>query len=313
MAVSPLNWLNNAAAFAKLVRIVPLTAWGGGAVSLGTAAVLPQLRTPFSWAGPLAALLAVLLLQGIAAHTLNDVADWQSGTDQSTPGILSGGSGVLKKNLFTSRQLLRFFSYSLVLSLALTGYLCYRQHSMSLFLFWLTGVWAAVAYSCNPLRLAYRPLLGEWLAAWPAMVACTAGTSFLLAGSIPLISWWAGIIHATISIAWLMQHHLPDIAADLTARPVKKTTAAYVCAHLGWRYVTLPSGLYFLLALIFGLAALPWHKGFGLSMLAGLAGMLLALTTDPRSIADITRKQVAMILLSSLHFCLLSASFLYPA
>jgi len=311
MAFSPLNWVNNAAAFGKLIRIVPLAAWGGGAVLLGTAAVLPQLRAPFSWTGPFAALLAVLLLQGIAAHALNDVADWQSGTDRSTAGILSGGSGVLKKNLFTARQLLLFFRYSLFLSLALTCYLCYQHHSLSLFLFLLIGLWAAVAYTCNPLRLAYRPLLGEWLAAWPAMVACTAGTSFLLAGSIPVISWWAGIIHATISVAWLMQHHLPDIAADLTARPVKNTTVAYLCAHLGWRYVTLPSGLYFLLVLVFGLAALSWHRGFALSMLTGLAGMLLALATDPRSIADITRKQIVMMLLSSLHFCLLSASFIY--
>ena len=311
MASSPLNWVNNAAAFGKLVRIIPLTTWGGGAVLLGTASVLQQLQTPFSWTSPLAALLAVLLLQGVAAHALNDVADWQSGTDQTTPGILSGGSKVLKKKLFTARQLLLFFWYSLFLSLALTCYLCYGHHSLYLFLFLLVGLWAAVAYTCNPLRLAYRPLLGEWLAAWPAMVACTAGTSFLLAGSVPVISWWAGIIHATISVAWLMQHHLPDIAADLTARPVKNTTVAYVCAHLGWRYVTLPAGLYFFLVLVFGLAALPWHKGFGLSLLTGLAGMVLALTTDPRSIADTTRKQVAMMLLSSLHFCLLSASFLY--
>lgn len=309
MVVSPLKGKKRVLGLWKLVRIIPVICWGGGAVLLGSSVPFAYPETPFAWTSSLFALLTVLLLQGITAHALNDYADWQSGTDKTSPGILSGGSGVLKLNLLTPRQLLAFSLTGIGISFVLAYYLCRQITNVRLFLFVLVGLWAAIAYTCHPVRLSYRPLLGEWLAAWPAMVACTTGTTFLLMGTIPVISWWAGIIHATISIAWLMQHHLPDIAADLTAQPPKNTTVAYLCAHWGWCYVTIPSALYFFVVILWGFMALPFHNGFIISILTGLPGMILALTTDPRNLSDVTRKQKGMMFISCLHFCLLSLSF----
>lgn len=311
MIVSPIRWINHAAALWKLIRIIPVLCWGGGAVFLGISASVSYLALSFPWLNFFFALFTVLLLQGIASHSLNDYEDWKSGTDQLSPGILSGGSGVIRLNLFTPRQLLFFTRLSFYMSVALTCYLCYHLGSLHLFLFLLVGLWAVFAYTSPPFRLSYRPLIGEWLAAWPAMVACTAGTSFLLIERIPVLNWWAGILHATISIAWLMQHHLPDIAADLMAKPAKNTTVAYVCARWGWRYVTMPSALYYFIAVLLGLNALALHSGFAISILAGLLGMILALTTDPRNLSDITRKQIGMMMISCLHFFLLSLSFIY--
>lgn len=310
MIVSPLKWSNHVVGLWKLIRIFPVICWGGGAVLLGSSVSFSSFGMLFPWKASVFALLAVILLQGIAAHALNDYEDWKSGTDKSSPGVLSGGSGVLRLSLFTPAHLICFYRISLGISLVLTCYLCYRCANLHLFIFLLVGLWSAIAYTWSPLRLSYRPLLGEWLAAWPAMVACTTGTTYLVMGTIPAISWWAGIIHATISIAWLMQHHLPDIAADLTAVPVKTTTVAYLCTRWGWRYVTIPSALYFFFVVVFGFMALPLHNGFVLSILAGLLGMILALITDPRNLPDVTRKQLGMMTVSCLHFCLLSLSII---
>jgi 1,4-dihydroxy-2-naphthoate octaprenyltransferase len=311
MIVSPLKWTNHVLGLWKLIRIFPVLCWGGGAVLLGASTSFAYFGLLFPWQTSIFALLAVLLLQGIAAHALNDYEDWKSGTDKSSPGILSGGSGVLRLNLLTQGHLLYLHRLSLGLSIALTSYLCYRYTNMHLFAFLLVGLWAAVAYTCSPFRLSYRPLLGEWLAAWPAMVACTTGTTFLVMGTIPAISWWAGVVHATISIAWLMQHHLPDIPADLTAKPPKNTTVAYLCARWGWRYVTMPGAIYFFFVVVLGFMALPLHNGFAFSILAGLLGMILSLTTDPGNLSDVTRKQLGMMTISCLHFCLLSLWFVY--
>jgi 1,4-dihydroxy-2-naphthoate polyprenyltransferase len=216
---------------------------------------------------------------------------------------------VIKYRLFSSGQLHVLGTVSIVLSICLAALLTYRIGLLVL-LFLAIGVWAALAYTCPPLRLAYRPLLGEWLAAWPAMVACTTGTSFLLTGTIPLLSWWAACIHATYSIAWLMQHHIPDISADLTANPVKNTTVAYLCEQWGWPYVTIPGAFYFLLVIFLGLYGITLHYGFAISIMSGILGMILTLTTDPRSISNITRNQMGMIAVSCFHSCLLALSFI---
>lgn len=311
LLVPLLRLSHNVAALWKLLRVMPVVCWGGGAVLLGAAVSARIMTTTVAWPKVMFAVFMVILLQGIAAHALNDRVDWRSGTDKSSPGILSGGSKVLKEKLLTSRQLLTWSRLSLAVGSALTCLLCYKYANPQLLIFLVVGLWAAVAYSCPPLRLSYRPLLGEWLAAWPAMTVCTVGATFLLTGTLPMLSWCAGVIHATISIGWLMQHHLPDIAADLTARPVKSTTVAYLCAHWGWSYVTIPSALYFFCVIAEGMLALPLHHGFLVSILAGLAGLILALITDPGNLSDITRKQLAMMLVSFLHFCLLSFSFVY--
>jgi 1,4-dihydroxy-2-naphthoate octaprenyltransferase len=160
------------------------------------------------------------------------------------------------------------------------------------------------------MRLAYRPLLGEWLAAWPAMLACTTGTAYILTSTIPLLTWWGGAIHATLSIAWLMQHHLADIGADLVAQPPKFTTVAFVKQRWGWRAARLPAAFYFFMAIVLAYPASLYHPGFYFSFAAGLIGIFAALSTNPRNVADITRKQSIMIGTSIVHFCLLTLYFL---
>lgn len=313
MLVLTSRWSKQFFGLLRLMRPLPVMAWGGGAVMLGTALSVAEQQVLFSWSDLVLPILGVLLLQGIAAHAFNDWEDWQSGTDQTSPGILSGGSKALTLNLLTCSQVLGLGKISIFAVLLLTIYL-FLNYDPLILIFPAAGIWAALAYTCPPLRLAYKPLLGEWLAAWPAMVACTLGTNFLLAGNISNLAWWVGCLHATLSIAWLMQHHLPDITADLAALPAKYTTVAYIQQRWGWRYTVLPAACYFIIAIIAAIFAVSFHPGFLFSIVAGILGLRLALATNPQDIQDITQKQIEMMLVSMLHFCLLSLSlWMFPS
>ena len=63
------------------IRVIPVLLWSYTAITLGTA---------MAWAGEggisvpryLVAVLMGVLVQGLVAHCVNEVADWRSGTDR---------------------------------------------------------------------------------------------------------------------------------------------------------------------------------------------------------------------------------------
>ncbi|WP_228409453.1 UbiA prenyltransferase family protein [Radiobacillus deserti] len=50
-------------------------------------------------------LFAAFIVHGLLTHLLNDWADHRSGTDLHSPGILSGGSGVIQSGLLDEESL----------------------------------------------------------------------------------------------------------------------------------------------------------------------------------------------------------------
>lgn len=237
-----------------LLRALPVISWSFSAIALGFSVVASQ--QGFRGVNYLHLALVVVsatLLQGLVAHAYNDIEDWKTGTDQCSPGILSGGTGVIPKGLFSEEELASIAVRS-ILMLCLIALYFTVIIGPAILIFLVLGLWASMAYSCEPLKLAYRPLLGEWLCAWPAMVSCTVGTSFVLSnGRWYLEALFLGMLHATFSITWLMIHHIPDMDADLRAKPKKWTTVAYLKAKRGWRGVDWILRAYLLTALLFAM------------------------------------------------------------
>ncbi|MFA5881512.1 MAG: prenyltransferase [Eubacteriales bacterium] len=294
----------------RLFRIVPVLSWSTSAVALGLGLALYRV----GWAGIRFSYLFLLvfvasMFQGFAAHAINDLFDWYSGTDRLSEGILSGGTDVIKNNLLRTNQV-RFIGWaSLILGLAGGLYLV-RLFGVFILVLLLIGVWSTVAYSAPPVRLAYHPLAGEWLAAWPATIACTVGTFYVLTGDITPYAVAGGILHATFSISWLMQHHLPDIDADLRAVPCKLTTVALVSHRWGKKYTRYVVMGYFFLFILMGLFfGLRYNPAFFISIAFGLICVLLAYKTNTSDIEHITSKQVAMIVLSIGHALSLAVIF----
>ncbi|PSR20155.1 MAG: hypothetical protein C7B45_16290 [Sulfobacillus acidophilus] len=234
-----------------LMRPVPLAVWSIPTILLGFV-VVQHPASNWDWA-LFWAIIGALVLQGLVTHGLNDLYDWQSGTDQTSPGMISGGSKVLNLHLLSMRE---------IWFLVGAGVIIYGGAAVALASIrgWEVLVWAAtgltgsVLYSLPPMRLSYRPLLGEWVALFPAMVSgvimgALAASSQWTGGAV-----WASLWYGTFCVASVMQHHFSDISADWASTPQKRTTPAYWLMGRG-RSPQEPVLCYEVLALTIALAA----------------------------------------------------------
>ncbi len=273
-----------------LIRILPVLSWGitSSLVGLGFAHTVVR---RIHWLDYGLILLLIVLIHGVLSHAVNDQADWLSGTDQLSPGILSGGSHVIPRSLYTLEQLSFISKTALLLSCIITIYFV-RQSGPIILVLLALALWSAIAYSCPPFRLAYHPLAGEWLCGFPAVAGCAVGTFYVLTHTLNGTVFIAGAIHGLFAIGLLMHHHISDITGDLASSPRKLTTVALAELTLGNTKTPLVAIAYFLLAFITGIAgALYFHPVFWVTVPAALGCIGTALFTDPKNIQNITASE----------------------
>jgi 1,4-dihydroxy-2-naphthoate octaprenyltransferase len=277
-------------ALIALIRILPVVSWGitSSLIGLGFAYII---NNNIHWFDYGLILLLIVLIHGVLSHAANDREDWLSGTDQLSPGILSGGSGVVARGQYTLEDLLSISYAALIMACIIAGYFIWLIGPTILILLAL-AFWSAIAYSCAPLRLAYRPLLGEWLCGFPAVLGCSVGTYYVLTNTVHGIVLVAGAIHSLLAIGLLMHHHLSDISSDLLAIPRKFTTVAMVGMTMGMTKTPWVEFVYFLLAFLLGVAGVIFfHPVFWITVLVTLGCMAVALFTIPEDILSVTAKE----------------------
>lgn len=289
----------------RLIRPVPVTGWGLAAPFVGLAAAIGEVGfADIDWGLLALAILVVVIIHGYLSHAINDRVDWQSGTDRYTEGVLSGGSKVLHLDLFSLGELSQIGLVALVASAALGIYVAVRAGSWV----WphlVIGIGAALAYSLPPLRLSYRPLLGEWLCALPALAAASSCTYYVAAGVVSGRAVLAGALHGLFCLGWLMEHHISDAPADLRATPRKVTTVAYVTLRWGSGAAPWVAASYFLLAIPLSISL--WcHDSLRLvrsipSITMALVAAATAANTNANSVADVTRRERSLILVAFTH------------
>lgn len=283
----------------KLMRPLPLVIWSVPTVVLGF--LLQSHPAQARWIALALAVVGALLLQGLITHGLNDMFDWDSGTDQETTGIISGGSRVLVEGLMTRRQMWRVVFVAVGLY-AVTAFGLFLLRGPLVWLWAGLGLWGAVSYSVPPLRLSYRPYLGEWLALMPAMVS-----GVMLGGiaSNATPSWsliWGALIYGVFCVASVMQHHLSDIDADWKARPRKRTTPAYWFHGLQRNPVIVIMGYEILTGVLATLAAILVWWGFIWTLAMLLAAVWITVTTVvPATPGRLTTRDLAIKILSLLN------------
>lgn len=276
-----------------LIRTVPVLSWGisSSLVGLGSAYAY---GAGIRWLDYVLIILFIITVHGVVSHAFNDREDWLSGTDQYSPGILSGGSGVISRGLYNTEQLATFGKNAVSLALIIAFVFLWRVGPGILF-FLALALWSALAYTCPPLRLSYYPLTGEWLCGFPAVLACAVGTFYVLTGTIHPVVLVAGGIHSLLAIGLLMHHHLADIVGDLAASPRKLTTVALAALALGTNRSQLVGVAYFVLALVTGvIGGLFFHPVFWVTIPYALACAYVTLTTRPGNICDITVKEYCL-------------------
>ncbi|WP_017547953.1 prenyltransferase [Salinicoccus carnicancri] len=198
-------------------------------------------------------MLGAFLIHGALTHVFNDITDFESGTDQHSPALLSGGSRVIQSGVMSVGQL-RKIALTLTVSLAGLALLLAILGQAELAILITVGIWGAASYSLRPFRFAYIPLAGEWLSLFPSMLLLGVAAPWLMLEAIPAWGWQNAFINALWCLSWVMVHHIPDMEADQKATPVKRTSVVWSSDMFGLRGARYPAILY--LAFI-GLFALP--------------------------------------------------------
>ena len=272
------------------IRVIPVLLWSYTAITLGTG--LAGSEGPITPWGYLTAVAVGVLLQGLVAHCVNEIADWRSGTDRDpAPRAISGGSKVVASGLLTPREL-GWLGLGAAVAATALGLAAAATWGWTLALFGIGGLAGAVLYTLPPLRAAYRPFVGEAVA-FTCVWGCVAGGYLLQRGGLSGAVALAGVAHAASCVAMLMMHHYLDRGPDSRARPPKTTSVVLLGAAarryaVAWAAIALAAALALTVAvdLRFAIAAV--------ALALALAAHLRAVPDDP---ASVTRMELAVILL----------------
>lgn len=290
----------------KLFRIIPVLTYSGSLMLISIAFAHKYREILWYQLLPLAS--GVFLINGFLSHSLNDINDWESGTDQVSKGILSGGSKVLKQGLLHKVALNRIAYLSLLLIFMISLYL-YMFRGILVLAAVAVGVFAAWAYTCPPFRLAYSPFLGELIGIWIPGVVLSTASYFVLTGEFHLVPFFAALIQTTLILGWIMLHHIPDIHADLLATPRKLTTPALCFQFFGPKGAILPSIFYSCIAAMLSfLSFLYVNQVFAWMVIPCFIVIWAGVTANVIDIRDVTKRQlvcIAAIVANSIVFALL--------
>lgn len=293
----------------RLIRPTPVAAWAVVTPALGLVVAWSEVGYGnLDWRLLAWSAFVMVGLHGLVSHAINDEIDWRSGTDIYSPGVLSGGSKAVHLGLVSLAEL-PWIAWISLGATTLAGVYVATMTGPWVWLYLLIGIWAAIAYSLPPLRLSYRPLLGEWLCAWPALMASSCCVYYIVTGQISNRALLAGALHGVFCLGWLMEHHISDVSADLMATPAKRTTVAYTAHRWGVGATPLVPTLYFLLALPLGILLFR-HDDDSSSKIAilGLLALAAAITskgTTPALVTDITQREKHLIVITFIHAILL--------
>lgn len=272
------------------IRVIPVLLWSFTAITLGTALAWHDAGT-VSVPGYLAAVAVGVLLQGLVAHSVNEIADWRSGTDRDpAPRVISGGSKVIASGLLRPREL-AVVGVVAAAAAAAVGLAAAAVWGWVLLAYGAAGLAGAVLYTLPPVRAAYRPFSGETIA-FVCIWGCTTGAYVLQRGELSGGVALAGIAYAASCVAMLMMHHYLDRGPDSRAFPPKTTTIVLLGSSgrryaVAWAVIAL-GGAVALTALV--------DQRFTILAAGFAAALVLHLAVDPDDPASVTRCELGVIL-----------------
>lgn len=285
--------MQKALSYGKLIRLFPTLSWVGSAAFVGLAIAASQAGWQrLDYMSVLLVVLGGVICHGIVSHSTNDLVDWASGTDIVSPGLFSGGSRVIPKGHLTPAEVKLALLAGLVTG-TIVMLLLFLRLGFGALLAACVGLFAAISYSAPPLRLSYRPLLGEWLAALPGLLACSllAAQAGYHRVDVDLNEWVLIVSSAITLIAHLMFHHVSDVEADLLAFPRKLTTPAFlVCKH-SLNPLLVAVGYW---VLTIGLSA--W-QGYYILLTGSLTAIMGALTVSREDKQQLARRDKMLLLI----------------
>lgn len=156
----------------------------------------------------LAALFGALMIQ-IATNLVNDVADFNRGTDNEHR---LGPTRVTQAGLLTPRQVWGGAALAFGLA-ALAGVYLIAVGGWPLLVIGLLSILAGSAYTAGPYPLAYNGLGDLFVFIFFGLVA-VGGTAYVAGGSLPPATWPAGAAVGGLIVNILVVNNIRDIETD---------------------------------------------------------------------------------------------------
>ena len=288
------------------VRVIPVLLWSFSALTVGTA-LAAHGRDLEVWYYVGAVVLGALI-QGLLAHSVNEIADWRSGTDRHpSPRMISGGSKVILSGLMGERALMATFGAAFLATTVL-GLTLVAARGIVVLPFGVVGVAGAILYTLPPVRAAYRPFAGEAIA-FICLADCVVGAYVLQGGrAVDTTTLATAVAVAAYAVGMLMVHHYLDYDADRTATPPKVTSIVRLGLAGGRRYAIG----WCVLALVAAMAGSLAEPRL-LPLVAGYAiGLLAHLRCRPDDVESVTKNELAIIF-AGIAAALSAAALLVPA
>jgi 1,4-dihydroxy-2-naphthoate octaprenyltransferase len=230
-SVLPRTWRTIAKGLFMEIRILPVLVWAFTAISIGTALAYLETGAFFTWNFFLAMAVACLV-QAYPTHAANEIVDWLSGTDAH--GF--GGSKVVREGLLSIKDLRIIFVGSLIVVIVLASIVIFTIDHRLVW-FGAVGIAASLFYSLPPLKLAYRPFVGEWIGGFVGVFVAVTGGYYIQAFTLSPVVIIAGIALGISDIAIMEMFHTVDYDADKSANPQKRTTIVFLGSERGQIYV----------------------------------------------------------------------------
>ncbi len=165
----------------------------------------------FRWLPVLAALIVSVLIQ-IGTNMINDVADYERGTDDESR---LGPLRVTQAGLLSPRQVWGGVAVVFGAAVALGGYLVWVG-GLPILGIGVMCILAAFAYSTGPFPLSHHGW-GDLFALLCFGVAGVCGTVILAAGFLPAPAWLCGVGVGAMVTAILDVNNIRDIESDQRA------------------------------------------------------------------------------------------------
>jgi len=193
----------------KLFRWRPVTAWGVVGVMIAVACALES-GLPIDWVNLLLVGIAILIIQGIIAHGVNDLADEE--VDRIAPIVETGRSKILVSGEM-SRRSLSTIIYASVLIVFLIIILLAMRAGPIVYIFAAFACYAVFGYSCKPLKLGWQPF-SELDVVVPTITMLILGVVYVMTSSVTVITLLIGISYGFFNASWFMYSRAQDYEAD---------------------------------------------------------------------------------------------------
>ena len=225
------SWRDIAKGLFMEIRILPVLVWAFTAILVGTVLAFVETGVFHLWNFFLAMVIACLV-QAYPTHAANEIVDWLSGTDAE--GF--GGSKVVREGLLTVRDLKIILLGSMAVVIALASVVILTIN-FNLIWFGIVGIAASLFYSLPPLKLGYKPFVGEWVGGFVGVFVAVTGSYYIQVSTLSLEAIVTGIALGICDVAIMEMFHTVDYQADKAAVPQKRTTIVFLGPEKGQLYV----------------------------------------------------------------------------